>query len=143
MFLLLVSFFKAVLPRKNDLLKTFLEKNGIDNVSFLAVVVVPLEGCTPCIKKTIEYAKTEYNDNVIFILETFGSAKNVTTRFSEEELNNNFIIDYNDYMVKNRLAITNPVIYLMKQKIVQKIPVTDYNFDSSIEKLSEFLLSEK
>jgi len=93
-YLLIVILFIGCKSEKDEVLENFLARNSLNKLDNRAVVIVPLEGCTPCIQKTISFSRDFSHPNLTFIIEPFGSKKNVTMRYTLEEIEaNNIIID--------------------------------------------------
>lgn len=137
--ILFITLFSACQPKESKILTEFLSANGVTDLSYKAVVIVPLEGCAPCINKTIEYAKTSVDSDVIFVIETFGSQKSLKMKFNQNQLKSNIIVDHDDALIKDGLAITYPVLYLMKQNSIEVLNISDANFNQVIRSLEDFL----
>jgi len=125
---------------KYELLLEYLDEKGYEITGDKAVFVIPLEGCAPCIENTIKYARITDNENIIFILQTLGSEKNLRMRYPEAESQNNVIIDHNDELVKNGLAMTSPVLYLLEEDEFKEFPINNGNVEQVIATMEKVIL---
>jgi len=121
-----MSCTKSTYTKQTTDLQTLLSSLSDNNITELDkeyYFIIPLEGCSTCIKYSIEFAhKKIYNENILFII----------THYDTKVIKNIFKIEAKNIIIDNKfeasslgLVIGSPVLIKVKDKKILNITNLD------------------
>jgi hypothetical protein len=142
--LLIIPFLLASctteLSTYDKLLKIFNEYQvDLDISKAGIIIIIPMDGCQPCIEKTQNFAKENIdNENILFIASGVGR-KIISYNFSESQRNRkNFIQDYKDLSHEYDLITTGPVVFFYDNETIINEIMIDLN--TNTKKLFSYII---
>jgi hypothetical protein len=104
-------------------------------------LVSPIEGCSPCINKTIRFIKENLDKKEISFVVSHDTEKPIRFKFSQEELSNkNVLIDSRGVAVSSGVIWSNPSVYYIKEgKVVEYKHLQPSDVDSAFIKIQSWI----
>lgn len=142
---LLFVLFSCNTTIKNDSLDTFFNEYYLESYrSYKAIIFIPFDGCSKCIKQGVEFVSDNLqNKDICFVLSHY-SQKKITMELDEYNLKkSNIIVDTALIAYKTGLIESEPVIYYINsEKVIKQIKVTSEIADNEYKELIEFINSK-
>lgn len=125
-------------------LEAYIQKitdNKISSLESKVYLVSPLEGCSPCIDKTVKFIKSNLNEKDISFVVSHDTEKPITFKFSQDELSQeNVLIDNRSVAVSSGVIRSNPSVYYIKEgKVVEYKHLHPSEVDTAFVKILNWI----
>lgn len=121
--------------KEHEIYQFFKSKEiNIDYKQYNIFLLIPQNGCSPCIGKAKKYMIDALNKNkkVLFIIHNYRTKKELRNYYDLDiENNKNIIVDETDFFIKKNYSIKYPVALILHKDSVQTIVISP-NVDDSI-----------
>lgn len=108
-------------------LEEFAVQSGVNLNGYNTILFIPLEGCSSCIQRSIEFYQDNYdNHNILFVFCTY---KPYAYDFLRTNKLCNVVIDKKNIAIRNKILTTAPTIYIKETNKFKYLGIITNNFN--------------